>query len=51
MIISYHDIKENIIQRVTFPTVTYRTETWGLKEAEKRLLNVFEMKCLIPRVL
>ena len=27
-----------------------RLETWGAREAERRLLNVFEMKCPRPKV-
>ena len=37
-------------QQVIVPTVTYAAETWGLREAERRRLNVFEMKCLRPVV-
>ena len=37
-------------QQVTVPTVTDCAETSGLREAEKRFLNVFEMKCLSPMV-
>ena len=37
-------------QQVLVPTVTYGAETWGLRELERRLLNVFEMKCLRPMV-
>ena len=37
-------------QQVIVPTVTYGAETLGLREAERRLLNVFEMKCLRPMV-
>ena len=35
-------------QQVIVPTVTYGAETWGLREAERSRLNVFEMKCLRP---
>ena len=37
-------------QHVVVPTVTDGAETWGLREAERRRLNVFEMKCLRPMV-
>ena len=43
-------MKKNLYQQVIVPTVTYGAETCGLKEAEKRCLNVFEMKCLRPMV-
>ena len=33
-------------KQVIVPTFTYGAETWGLKEPERRRLNVFEMKCL-----
>ena len=28
------------------PTVLYGAETWGLRESERKKLNVFEMRCL-----
>ena len=37
-------------QQVIVLTVTYGTETWGLRETERHCLNVFEMKCLRPTV-
>ena len=43
-------IKKTLYQQVKVPTVTYGAETWGLREAERRLLNVFQMKCLRPMV-
>ena len=41
-------VKKTLCQQVTVPTVTYGAETWGLKEAERRRLNVLEMKSLRP---
>ena len=43
-------VKKTLYQQVIVPTVTYGAETWGLREAEKNRLNVFEMKCLRPMV-
>ena len=37
-------------QLVIVRTVTYGSESWGLREAERRCLNVFEMKYLGPMV-
>ena len=37
-------------QQVIVLTVTYSAESWGLKEAVRRRLNVFEIKCLRPMV-
>ena len=28
------------------PTVLYRAEAWGMRSAERRKVNVLEMKCL-----
>ena len=39
-------VKETFYQQVIVPTVTYGAELWGLREAERGRLNVFEMKCL-----
>ena len=43
-------VKKTLYQLVIVPTVTYGAETWGLRETERRRLNVFEMKCLRPMV-
>ena len=43
-------LKKTLYQQVIVPTVTYGAKTLGLKEAERRRLNVFEMKCLRPVV-
>ena len=43
-------LKKTLYQQVIVPTVTYGAETCGLREAERRRLNVFEMKCLRPKV-
>ena len=37
-------------RQVIVTTVTYGAETWSLKEAERRRLNVFEIKHLRPMV-
>ena len=37
-------------QQVIDHTVTYGAETWGLREAERHRLNVFEMNCPRPIV-
>ena len=39
-------VKKTLYQQVIVPTVTYDAETWGLREAERLCLKVFEMKCL-----
>ena len=31
---------------VIVPTAFYRAETWGMRSAERRKVNVLEMKCL-----
>ena len=43
-------VKKTLYQQVIVPKVTYDAKTWGLREAERRRLNVFEMKCLRPMV-
>ena len=43
-------VKKTLYQQVIVPTVTYGAETWGLMEAERRRLNVLEIKCLRPRM-
>ena len=40
------EAKRSIYEGVIVPTVTYGAETWSLREAERRRLDVFEMKCL-----
>ena len=41
---------KTLYQQVIVRTVTYGAETWGVREAERRRLNEFEMKCLRPMV-
>ena len=49
--ILYNYIIRNYIQcKDIVSAVTYGAETWGLREAERRRLNVFEMKNLRPMV-
>ena len=43
-------VKKTLYQQALVPTVTYSAETWGRREAERRRLNVFEMKYLRPMV-
>ena len=40
------DAKRRLYEGVIVPTVLYGAETWNLREAERKSLNVFEMKCL-----
>ena len=40
------EVKKTFYQQVIFATVSYGAETWGLRETERPLLNIFEMKCL-----
>ena len=40
------NVKRVLYERVIVPTVTYGSELWGMKERERRKLNVFEMRCL-----
>ena len=42
--------KKTFYQQVIVPAVTYGAETCGLREAERRRLDAFEMKCLRPMV-
>ena len=39
-------VKRALYEKVIVPTVTYGSELWGMKESERRKLNVFEMRCL-----
>ena len=50
IILGVNWVKKTLYQQVIVPTVTYGAETWGLGEAERCRLNVFEMKCLRPMV-
>ena len=38
--------KKCLYEEVIVPTALYRVETWGMKSAERRKVNVLEMKCL-----
>ena len=38
--------KRCLYERVIVPTVTYGAETWSMREAERKRLEVFEMRCL-----
>ena len=38
--------KKYLSQRVIVPTALYGAEAWGMRSAERRKVNVLEMKCL-----
>ena len=38
--------KKCLYEGVIAPTVLYRAEAWGMRNAERRKVNVLEMKCL-----
>ena len=38
--------KKCLYERVIVPTALYGAETWGMKSADRRKVNVLEMKCL-----
>ena len=40
------NVKKCVYERVIVPTVLYGAETWGLRESERKKLNVFQMRCL-----
>ena len=40
------NVKKVLYEKVIVPTVTYGSELWGMKEKERKKLNVFEMRCL-----
>ena len=40
------NVKKCMYERVVVPTALYGAETWGLRESERKKLNVFEMRCL-----
>ena len=37
--------KKSIYERVIVPTASHRAEAWGMRSAERRNVNVLEMKC------
>ena len=39
-------VKKGLYDSIVVPTVMYGGESWGLKELERKRLNVMEMKCL-----
>src|SRR5256885_6588068 len=39
-------VKTSLYESIVVPTVIYGCEGWYLKEKEKRMIEVFEMKCL-----
>jgi Reverse transcriptase (RNA-dependent DNA polymerase). len=40
------EAKRTLYEGIVVPTVLYGAETWGLREDERRRLDVLEMKCL-----
>ena len=38
--------KKYLYEEVIVPTALYGTEQWGMRSAERRKVNVLEMKCL-----
>ena len=38
--------KKCLYEGVIAPIVLYRAEAWGMRSAERRKVNVFEMNCL-----
>ena len=38
--------KKYLHERVIVPTALYGAESWGMRSAERRKVNVLEMKCL-----
>ena len=40
------NVKKCVYERVIVLTVLYGAETWGLRESERKKLNVFEIRCL-----
>ena len=38
--------KRYLYEGVIVPTVLYRAESWGMRSAERRKVNILEMKCL-----
>ena len=41
------NVKKCPYERVIVPTALYGAESWGMRSAERRKVNVLEMKCLI----
>ena len=44
-------VKKGLYESIVVPTVMYGGESWGMREEEKRKLNVMEMNCLRNTVL
>ena len=40
------NVKKCLCESVIVPTALYRAEAWGRRSAERRKVNVLEMKCL-----
>ena len=38
--------KKCLYEGVIVPTALYETEAWGMRSAERKKVNVLEMKCL-----
>ena len=39
-------VKKCLYEGVIVPTALYEADVWGMRSAERRKVNVFEMKCL-----
>ena len=39
-------MKKCLYEGVIVPTELYRADAWGMRSAERRKVNVIEMKCL-----
>ena len=44
------NVKKRLYERIIVPTALYGTEAWGMRSAERRKVNVLEMKCLLSLV-
>ena len=40
------EVSLTLYERVILPTALYGAEVWGMRSAERRKVNVLEMKCL-----
>ena len=40
------EVKRGLYESVIVPTALYAAETWGMKSADKKRLDVMEMRCL-----
>ena len=40
------NVKRRLYEGIAVPTALYGTETWSMAVAEKKILNVMDMRCL-----